>query len=117
MSTVVRGLVYSLFFSMMGIGYGQPPASPYPDSYQTVESWGDLPNGRVWGATSAVYPASDGRGNIWVAERCGQNDCAGSEDVAPILLFSAWVKSSEALEKGYLLGLTVFLSTETIMFG
>ena len=27
------------------------------------------------------------------------------------------VKSSEALEKGYLLSLTVFLSTETIMFG
>ncbi len=89
MSTVVRGLVYSLFFSMMGIGYGQPSANLYPDSYQTIESWGNLPNGRVWGATSAVYPASDGSGNIWVAERCGQNDCAGSEDVAPILLFSA----------------------------
>ena len=47
--------------------------------------WGELPDGREWGATSAIYPANDGR-HIWVAERCGANLCVGS-DVDPVLLF------------------------------
>ena len=55
--------------------------------YRTVEGvWGQLPDERTWGATSAVYPALDGV-NIWVAERCGQNSCAGKDEVDPILLF------------------------------
>ena len=55
--------------------------------YRTVEGvWGQLPEGRTWGATSAVYPALDGV-NIWVAERCGQNSCAGKDEVDAILLF------------------------------
>ncbi len=58
-----------------------------PDNpYQSQPGWGTLPEGREWGATSAIYPAADG--NIWVAERCGQNSCVGQEQVDPILLFS-----------------------------
>jgi hypothetical protein len=34
--------------------------------YRTVEGWAKLPDGRTWGATSAVYPAGDG--NIWVMD-------------------------------------------------
>ena len=56
-----------------------------PNPYKTIEGWAKLPAGRVWGATSAVYPANDGR-NIWVAERCGTNLCVGS-DVDPVMLF------------------------------
>lgn len=48
--------------------------------------WGQLPEGRTWGETSAVYPAPDGR-HIWVGERCGANSCAGRDDIDPILLF------------------------------
>lgn len=51
--------------------------------YRT-QPWGELPEGREWGATSAVFPSPDG--NIWVAERCGQNSCVGS-DLDPVLLF------------------------------
>ena len=59
-----------------------------PNPYTTVEGgWGKLPAGRAWGATSAIYPARDGSGNIWVAERCGENTCDGKDDVDPILLF------------------------------
>lgn len=59
-----------------------------PNPYSTVKgTWGKLPEGRTWGSTSAVFPATDGSGNIWVAERCGQNTCAGS-DLPPVLLFS-----------------------------
>jgi sugar lactone lactonase YvrE len=52
--------------------------------FRPVYAWGELPEGRVWGSTSAVYPAADG--NIWVGERCGANTCVGS-DLDPILLF------------------------------
>lgn len=58
-----------------------------PNPYSTVEGvWGQLPEGRSWGATSAVYPAPDGL-SMWVAERCGANACAGADDVDPILRF------------------------------
>jgi DNA-binding beta-propeller fold protein YncE len=53
--------------------------------YRTVDGWANLPDGRVWGSTSAVYPANDGE-NIWVAERCGTNLCVGS-DLDPVMLF------------------------------
>lgn len=53
--------------------------------YDPQPGWGKLPDGRTWGATSAIYPANDGR-HVWVAERCGANVCVGS-DVDPILLF------------------------------
>lgn len=61
-----------------------------PNPYRTVEGvWGQFPEGRTWGATSAVYPAADGM-NIWVGERCGANvgACETRTDVDPILLFS-----------------------------
>ena len=59
-----------------------------PNPYRTVEgAWGKLPAERTWGSTSAVFPATDGSKNIWVAERCGQNSCAGS-NLSSILLFN-----------------------------
>lgn len=58
-----------------------------PNPYKTIEGWAKLPDGREWGATSAVYPASDGE-HIWVAERCGANLCVDSE-LDPVLLFDA----------------------------
>jgi DNA-binding beta-propeller fold protein YncE len=50
-----------------------------------VEGWAKLPEGRTWGATSAVDVDRDGR-SIWVAERCGANTCAGSS-LPAVLLF------------------------------
>jgi len=59
------------------------PVNYLPNPYETVRNWGQLPDGRNWGSTSAVHVDRDGR-NIWVAERCGANTCAGS-NVDPIL--------------------------------
>lgn len=53
------------------------PVNDLPNPYQTIEGWARMPEGRTWGATSAVEIAPDGR-SIWVAERCGANTCAGS---------------------------------------
>jgi streptogramin lyase len=58
------------------------PAQDNP--YKPVENWAQLPPGRTWGSTSAVD--IDPKGNIWVADRCEQNSCAGrTED--PIMQF------------------------------
>ena len=59
----------------------QPNSQPNP--YRTVEGWAKMPEGRKWGATSAVEVAPDGR-SIWVGERCGANTCAGSS--LPVIL-------------------------------
>lgn len=56
---------------------GPQPVNDPPNPYQTVEGWAKMPEGRTWGATSAVDIAPDGK-SIWVAERCGGNSCAGS---------------------------------------
>ncbi len=56
-----------------------------PNPYNTVEGWAKLPDGREWGATSAIYPANDGK-HVWIAERCGANLCVGS-NLNPVLLF------------------------------
>jgi sugar lactone lactonase YvrE len=59
--------------------HAQTLTNPYRADY----AWGALPDGRAWGSVSAMAPAPDG--NLWVAERCGQNSCVGS-DVDPVLL-------------------------------
>ena len=90
-STWIRWVV----FSAVGISIAllNSPAAAQnhaPNPYTTVEGiWGKLGGDRTWGSTSAVFPAQDGSGNIWVAERCGQNSCVGKEDVPPVLLFDS----------------------------
>lgn len=66
-------------------GSGFTPPDPAGD-YQVADStWGRLPEGRQYGAVSAIYPAPGG-GSIWVAERCGENLCVDS-DLDPVLHF------------------------------
>jgi DNA-binding beta-propeller fold protein YncE len=54
-----------------------------PNPYRTIEGWARMPEGRTWGATSAVEIDKDGK-SVWVAERCGANSCLGSE--LPVVL-------------------------------
>jgi hypothetical protein len=61
----------------------QAPPNPYRVA---DESFGNLPDGRSYGATSAVYPGPDGR-TIWVAERCGENDCATHPELTTVFQF------------------------------
>lgn len=60
--------------------------APNPFSAGEV-GWGELPDGRVWGSTSAIFPARDGSGDLWVAERCGQNHCRDRQEVHPVLRY------------------------------
>src|SRR3954453_13672359 len=76
------------------------PANDLPNPYTSVAPWGKLPDGRTWGAVSAVAIDNDGQ-SVWVANRCGENpetppgaspylfdSCSGSK-VPPILKFDS----------------------------
>ena len=52
--------------------------------FRATPGWGDI--GRAWGSTSAVYTTSEG--NVWVAERCGENTCVGHDDLDNVFLFN-----------------------------
>ena len=66
---------------------GAQPLNDLPNPYLTIENHFKMPPGRAWGATSAVDIDPDGA-SIWVAERCGANNCAGS-DLPVVLKFDA----------------------------
>jgi DNA-binding beta-propeller fold protein YncE len=63
------------------------PTNDLPNPYETIVGWAKLPQGRTWGSTSAVEIDKDGV-SIWVAERCQQNSCTGS-NLPAILKFDA----------------------------
>ncbi len=77
------------------------PVNSLPNPYRTIADWAKLSEGRSWGSTAGV--AVDPHGNIWVAERCGANTCAGS-DLAPIVEFAP----SGKLLKSFGSGMFVF---------
>jgi len=78
----------------VAIGYAQ---ADLPNPYRTVENWFKLPDGRMWGSTSAVEIDRDG--GLWVAERCGANSCAGST-LPSILKFDASGKLLKSFGSG-----------------
>ncbi len=82
---------------MSGARAGAQPNSQ-PNPYRTVENWFRMPEGRTWGSTSAVEIDPDGK-SIWVAERCGQNSCAGRNE-ASILKFDSSGKLLKSFGEG-----------------
>ena len=71
-----------------------------PDPYVADAGFLKMPPGRTMGSSSAV--ATDSRGHIWVAERCGANDCAGSS-LGPVMEFDAQGNFIKAFGRGMLL--------------
>jgi len=77
------------------------PTNSLPNPYRAGENWAKMPEGRIWGSTSAVDIDPDGT-SVWVLERCGAQgfippsqmkegvpfNCDGSK-LAPILKFDA----------------------------
>ena len=64
----------------------EAPSNDYPNPY-TIETWGHLPAGRMFGGIAGVDVDIDGK-SLWVFERCGAASCVGSP-VAPLLKFDA----------------------------
>src|SRR6266545_370854 len=46
------------------------PTNSLPNPYRSIENWAKMPEGRIWGSTSAVDIDPDGQ-SMWVLERCG----------------------------------------------
>ncbi len=68
---------------------GSVPTDALPNPYQTIENFFKLPDGRSYGAVSAIEIDKDGK-SLWVAERCGGNsDCMAKPTVNPIVLFDS----------------------------
>src|SRR6266516_1425202 len=91
------------------------PTNDLPNPYQSIAPWGNLPEGRTWGALNGVAIDNDGE-SVWVAHRCGANpdvppgvspftydSCAGSS-VPAVLKFD----SSGKLLKSFGAGMFVF---------
>jgi sugar lactone lactonase YvrE len=116
-----RALVFAiaaLVVAFAGKAYDQAsgPTNWLPNPYRAVENWAQLPEGRIWGAVSAVDIDPDGT-SVWIAERCGAQgfippsqmregvpfNCDGS-NLAPILKFN----SDGKLVKSFGEGLLVF---------
>ena len=67
-----------------GLAGNAPNSQPNP--YRTIRDFFKLPAGRTMGSTNSV--AVDHEGHIWVVDRCGANDCAGSK-LDPVMEFDA----------------------------
>jgi sugar lactone lactonase YvrE len=75
-----------------GMTHGAMPGLGLSNPWERGENaFGNLPEGRRWGAASAIHYAGNGR--VWVADRCGGNRGAGScedrRDVDPIMLLAS----------------------------
>jgi DNA-binding beta-propeller fold protein YncE len=64
------------------------PTNSLANPYRTIEGWARMPQGRSFGSSSAVDVDVDGV-SIWVAERCGGNigACTQNPDVDPVMKF------------------------------
>jgi DNA-binding beta-propeller fold protein YncE len=62
-------------------------AAEPPNPYRTIDHWLEPPADRVLGSMSTVDVAADG--SLWIAERCGENNCLGHDAIAPIIHASA----------------------------
>ena len=80
---------------------GMAPTNELPNPYRTIADWFKMPEGRTWGSTSAVDIEKDGS-SIWVAERCGVNNCVGST-LDPVLHFDASGKLLKSFGAGMIL--------------
>ena len=80
----------------------QPHANPNPaaNRYALAAGFFKLPPGRIMGSSSAV--AGDSHGHIWVVDRCGANDCAGST-LDPVMEFDAQGNFIKAFGAGMML--------------
>jgi sugar lactone lactonase YvrE len=87
---------------------GVEPTNSLPNPYQTVANYLKLPEGRVWGSTSAVEIDRDGH-SIWVAERCQENSCldrkTGQISMLPTILK---FDSSGKLVRSFGAGMLIF---------
>src|SRR6516225_5454615 len=92
-------VISAIAISGTALGQAISPTNSLPNPYRSIENWARLPQGRIWGSTSAIGIDPDGS-SVWVADRCGEAAlptgmkpgvpfaCDGS-NLDPILKFDA----------------------------
>lgn len=95
--------VLVLILLLVGGAYAQSFSDDsLPNPYRPpIDNWGQLPEGRKWGAIAGL--SLDSKGNLWVFERCGGNSCVDRSE-PPILEFDP----SGRLLKSFGAGMFVF---------
>ncbi len=83
----LAGFAFAPAAATAGAQANMAPINSAPNPYTTVVDWAKMPEGRTWGSSSAVDIDRDGK-SIWVAERCGTNNCATST-LDPVLKFDS----------------------------
>jgi DNA-binding beta-propeller fold protein YncE len=85
------------------------PTNDAPNPYTTVEGFFKMPEGRTWGATSAVDVSPDGK-IVWVAERCGANTCwdAAANTTSPSNVVLKFDQASGKLLTSFGAGMFIF---------
>ena len=106
-ATGLAGVIAAFLAGSAGAQAPPTPTNDAPNPFKTVEGYFKMPEGRTWGATSAVEIDRDGR-SIWVAERCGANTCldraTGQMSSSPsILKFDASGKLVASFGQGMLI--------------
>lgn len=76
----LQGLMIALSLVLWSFAASAQTVAGNP--YQVIYHWGKLPNDRTMGVVTGVHPDADGE-HLWIVERCGANQCAGS-DLHPI---------------------------------
>lgn len=120
---LLRALALTAALAGAGALYAQDPAArrdaaptnDLPNPYKTIAPWGQLPEGRRWGALNGVAIDNDGS-SLWVADRCGANpatppgaspfmyDSCANSALPPVLKFDA----NGALQTSFGAGLFIF---------
>jgi DNA-binding beta-propeller fold protein YncE len=72
-------------------------AAAQPNAYRTLSNWVQR-SAQPLGSVSAVHADLDG--NVWLAERCGENNCVGHDRVAPIWLLDAAGRTQRRIGSG-----------------
>jgi sugar lactone lactonase YvrE len=72
-------------------------AAAQSNPYQTLSNWVER-GAQPLGSVSAAWPDADG--NVWIAERCGANNCVGYDGVAPIWLLDAAGRTQRRIGAG-----------------
>jgi hypothetical protein len=78
-------LMASAMALMSSAAMAQQNPNDYPMPYTEHKGVFQLPDGRHMGSTNTVY--GDSKGHIWIVERCGANNCEGS-NLDPVMEFN-----------------------------
>ncbi len=92
--------IFAIFFTAIFSIGELAHSAEFPNPYTATYGWEQMPAGNELGVPSGVYPDPDGE-HIWIMDRCGGNNCAGS-DRKPIHLFDADGHEVRSFGKGLL---------------